>query len=226
MTRWPDGGTKAPRISSPYGPRKAPTPGASTNHRGTDFIGFSDVRAVADGVVTVSGTPAGWYGGGLQVWIKHAGYVSRSMHLRSLAVEPGEPVKRGDVIGVMGMTGTATGVHLHFEILPDGASVQVDPVPFLERRVAATLAPPLAVDGVRGPLTNKALQLALGVEPDGIVGPITIRAMQKRIGAIPDGVWGRQTTAALQRYLRVRVDAVMGPQTISALQRRLNEGTF
>lgn len=226
MTRWPDGGTKTPRVSSPFGPRKSPTPGASTNHRGTDFIGFSEVRAVADGTVTVAGTPAGWYGGGLQVWVKHPGYTSRSMHLRSIAVEPGEPVKRGDVLGIMGMTGTATGVHLHFEILPDGASVQVDPVEFLTPRIAATLAPPLVVDGKLGPLTKRALQLALGVAPDGIVGRITTRALQRRVNAIPDGVWGKQTTRALQAYLGVTADGIVGPQTISALQRRLNDGTF
>lgn len=65
----------------------------------------------------------------------------------------------------------------------------------LQRHVGAK------VDGIRGRSTNKAMQKWLGVAQDGKVGPATIRALQKKIGTPVDGIWGRNTTRALQRYL-------------------------
>ena len=71
----------------------------------------------------------------------------------------------------------------------------------------------LAVDGVRGPLTVKALQRWVGATQDGILGPdttralqrklgpLTVKALQRRIGASVDGVWGEQTTRRLQAFL-------------------------
>lgn len=79
----------------------------------------------------------------------------------------------------------------------------------------------LVVDGIRGPLTNTAiekwvggsrngslshadvrkLQRKLGVTADGIIGPITTRALQRVVGAAQDGIWGPLTTKALQRHL-------------------------
>ncbi len=79
----------------------------------------------------------------------------------------------------------------------------------------------LAVDGVRGPRTKRAIekwvngsvnghlshadirkmQRRLHVRADGVVGPVTTRALQARVGARRDAVWGPQTTKHLQRYL-------------------------
>ncbi len=79
----------------------------------------------------------------------------------------------------------------------------------------------IAVDGVRGPNTNRAIeswvggtrnghlshadvrkmQHKLGVAADGVVGPRTVRALQRRVGAVQDGVWGARTTSHLQRTL-------------------------
>lgn len=115
---WPNGSRTQPPISSGFGPRRAPRSGATTQHRGTDFVGFSAVRAVAPGTVIVAGTPGGWTGGGRQVWIQHDGFFSRSMHLSSISVREGQRVGEGDAIGVMGATGTATGVHLHLGVCP------------------------------------------------------------------------------------------------------------
>lgn len=134
---WPNGSKTRPRITSPFGPRKAPVAGASTFHRGTDFVGFSTVRAIAAGRVERVGTPSGWGGGGLQVWLRHGdGSLSRYMHLRSYSVHVGQSVAEGGTLGVMGATGNVSGVHLHLEIVPAGAAAQVDAVGYIQARLS------------------------------------------------------------------------------------------
>ena len=53
-------------------------------------------------------------------------------HLKpgGILVEKGQEVKKGEKIGLVGMTGTATGYHLHFEVRKDGKPV--DPEPYLK----------------------------------------------------------------------------------------------
>ncbi|MCS6802667.1 MAG: LysM peptidoglycan-binding domain-containing M23 family metallopeptidase [Chloroflexota bacterium] len=78
----------------------------------------SPVRAAFDGTVTaaVKGSDArGWY-----IEIAHGnGWVTQYQHLGKLSVEAGATVKKGQVIGEVGMTGRSTGPHLHFEIHKD-----------------------------------------------------------------------------------------------------------
>ena len=62
---------------------------------------------------------AGWKnnGGGFQVWIAHgSGLYTTYNHMSSVAVGAGQHVDRGQRVGRMGMTGNATGPHLHFEV--------------------------------------------------------------------------------------------------------------
>lgn len=53
-------------------------------------------------------------------------------HLKTILVSAGDKVKAGQVIGIMGATGKATGVHLHFGVLCDGAWIA--PTAWLERK--------------------------------------------------------------------------------------------
>lgn len=139
---WPNGSKTQPYETSDFGPRVAPVAGASTFHRGSDFVGFSTIRAVADGIVKVVGTLRGWSGGGVMVWVQHDGFFTRSLHMASTKVRTGQFVRVGDALGIMGQTGTATDDHLHFELTPGNLhfnnSGQVDPVPFIRSRVATT----------------------------------------------------------------------------------------
>lgn len=136
---WPNGTLTRPPITSPFGPRKSPVPGATTMHRGCDFVGYQLVRAIADGTVVRVGTPPGWSGGGIQVWVQHDGFLSRTMHLKSSPpVRVGDVIPEGRILGVMGMTGNVSGVHHHLEIVVNG--VQVDPVSFISARLATTAA--------------------------------------------------------------------------------------
>jgi murein DD-endopeptidase MepM/ murein hydrolase activator NlpD len=76
---------------------------------------------------------AGWNAGhGKQVELQHDPHLaSRYSHLAAWSIQPGAVVRRGDVIGWAGKTGSATGIHLHFEVRRDGASL--DPEDALPR---------------------------------------------------------------------------------------------
>ena len=104
-------------ITSYFGGRESPVPGASTNHRGID-IGVSTgtpVYASADGyVLDVQYTNAR----GLFVLIKHGDNLyTRYQHLSSASVSAGQYVSRRQQIARSGNTGIGSGPHLHFEVL-------------------------------------------------------------------------------------------------------------
>ena len=134
--RWPF--PYAVPISSGFGERAAPCRGCSSMHMGVDFTPGegTPIYAVADGVVTVHDDDA--YGYGNHVYIDHGNLVgtgdiqSLYAHMQhgSSTLAVGQTIKVGDFIGLVGMTGTATGNHLHFEILVN--QVQVDPFAWLQ----------------------------------------------------------------------------------------------
>ncbi|MDQ6689819.1 MAG: M23 family metallopeptidase [Gemmatimonadota bacterium] len=112
------------RISSIFGARKHPIFGEWRNHTGTDYAAAegTPVRAIGDGVVVYAGRKGGY---GNMIDIRHRnGMVSRYGHMRNFAtgLRPGSKVAMGSTIGYVGMTGWATGPHLHFEIRVDGVA--------------------------------------------------------------------------------------------------------
>jgi murein DD-endopeptidase MepM/ murein hydrolase activator NlpD len=118
-------------ISSLYGSRTDPFEGHQAFHQGIDFAGAagSRVLAVADGIVSHAGPDGGY---GRLIEITHGnGYLTRYAHNAKLLVQPGQTVKRGDAIALMGSTGRSTGTHLHFEVLRDGRPV--NPLSFVRR---------------------------------------------------------------------------------------------
>jgi hypothetical protein len=133
---WPNGTTTRPIVTSGYGPRPVTIAGASSFHRGLDTIGYDLVCAVADGVVESVGWRPGWGGGGYMVWIRHDGFLSRLLHNAegSARVSPGDAVRMGQPVAVMGNTGIDGGRHSHLEIVVNGT--QVDPLPFVTARLA------------------------------------------------------------------------------------------
>jgi murein DD-endopeptidase MepM/ murein hydrolase activator NlpD len=110
-------------ISSPYGKRENPKSGVAEFHTGLDISARSGnpVRATADGIVSFSG----WNGGsGNLVVLEHGfGFSTFYAHNRMNAVKIGQKVKRGDVIGYVGSTGSSTGPHVHYEIWKNGNPV-------------------------------------------------------------------------------------------------------
>lgn len=110
-------------ISSGYGKRKAPKKGASSDHRGVDYaipVG-TPIRPIADGEVIFAGKKGGY---GNRIEIRHADdTVSTYSHLSGIGVQAGDTVTGGKQMGLSGMSGTATGPNLHFEILQGGQKV-------------------------------------------------------------------------------------------------------
>jgi murein DD-endopeptidase MepM/ murein hydrolase activator NlpD len=114
------------------------------DHLGFDLavVAHTPVVAANDGKVVF----AGWFDiFGNAVIIDHGdGVQTLYGHLASADVKPGEPVKRGQVIGHSDSTGLAGGDHLHFEVLLDGIPVNStewwDPH-WIHDRITAKLAP-------------------------------------------------------------------------------------
>ena len=116
-------------LSSAFGNRTDPITGQPAWHAGIDFAGSqgSDVIAVASGVVVFADRRDGY---GKLVEIHHGdGIASRYGHHDKLLVKPGQIVKKGDVIGLMGSSGRSTGPHVHFEVLRNGRAI--DPTRFV-----------------------------------------------------------------------------------------------
>lgn len=116
-------------VTSPFGPRPAPLPGASTQHKGADYaapIGTA-VRAAAAGTVTFSGVQGGY--GNLVILTHPGGAQTYYAHLSRALVSAGDGVDAGQTIAESGRSGNVTGPHLHFEVRVGG--VPVDPEPLL-----------------------------------------------------------------------------------------------
>ena len=107
-------------------------------HTGVDIDGFnlegSPIVAARGGTVIL----ASWNGGyGNCVMIDHGDAVTLYGHMSSISVSVGQAVTQGTTVGGCGMTGSATGYHLHFEVRINGTPV--DPIGYLPSgRTAAT----------------------------------------------------------------------------------------
>ena len=115
------------RLTSGFGMRRHPVLGFTRQHAGVDFAAptGTPVVAAADGVVSSMRVEGGY---GRIVRLRHAGGMeTRYAHLVRFAsgLTPGVRVRQGDVIGMVGRSGVATGPHLHYEVRVKGR--RVDP---------------------------------------------------------------------------------------------------
>ncbi|MEM6839162.1 MAG: peptidoglycan DD-metalloendopeptidase family protein [Cyanobacteria bacterium P01_C01_bin.120] len=104
-------------ITSLFGWRIHPIFGDRRFHTGTDLGAPEGTPVVAtqDGEVHIADYLGGY---GLTVILRHAegSLETRYAHLSRILVRPGEVVKQGEVVGLVGSTGNSTGPHLHFEL--------------------------------------------------------------------------------------------------------------
>ena len=126
-------------ISSPFGYRTSPINGAVDFHRAIDIAGSGNISAAQAGVVEVA---TYHYSYGNYVVINHGkinGVTIKTLyaHMQSgLSVSVGQTVSQGQKIGVMGTTGSSTGVHLHFEVQENGTVV--NPVNYINGTTTVT----------------------------------------------------------------------------------------
>jgi murein DD-endopeptidase MepM/ murein hydrolase activator NlpD len=139
------------RVSSGFGMRKHPIRGGWRKHEGIDYAAPTGtrVRAVGDAVVEFAGVKGGY---GNVVILRHNGqYSTLYGHLSRIAVRRGARVAQNDTIGYVGMTGWATGPHLHYEFKVGGHSRNpmsialpaASPVPQQQLAAFKTYAEPL-----------------------------------------------------------------------------------
>ncbi len=145
---WPITG----RITSSFGEREDPFNGEGAFHTGVDIAGTfgESVHAAANGVVA----SAGWEDGyGRVIMLDHDnGIQTLYAHLSGFAVTVGQQVRCGQVIGYVGMTGRATGPHLHYEVRIHNSPV--NPHKYLRETLAQLANSRSSSDPVSGMIGN------------------------------------------------------------------------
>jgi len=120
-------------MTSRFSWRMSPFTGRRHFHRGIDLVNKlgTAVKATAAGRVIFAGKKDYW---GNAIFIEHRdGIVSKYGHLNEIKVRREDKVGRGDLIGLIGMSGRTTGPHLHYQIeINDKA---VDPIKFVIEEV-------------------------------------------------------------------------------------------
>ncbi|WP_231598314.1 M23 family metallopeptidase [Synechococcus sp. CBW1107] len=114
-------------------------------HTGLDLAApaGTGVRASLAGTVVLVESVGGY---GLTVVLAHTSQLETLYaHLESTDLQPGDAVQAGQPIGRVGMSGQATGPHLHFELRRRGdvAVEALDPTPHLTRLLPPPVLPPL-----------------------------------------------------------------------------------
>ncbi len=112
------------RTASGWGWRIHPIYKIRKFHYGMDFTAptGTEIYATGDGVVTVVENSLRGYG--KRIVVDHGfGYKSLYAHLNEFNVQKGQKVKRGEVIGFVGSTGTSTAPHLHYEVFKNNKKV-------------------------------------------------------------------------------------------------------
>jgi murein DD-endopeptidase MepM/ murein hydrolase activator NlpD len=116
-------------LTDGFGGRHDPFTGEPGVHNAIDISSAvgQPVRAPADGIVVKSEWANGY---GNVIYVSHGyGYSTRYGHLSTFAVQPGDHIKRGDIIGYVGSTGRSTGPHLHYEVRLN--NVPVNPLEYI-----------------------------------------------------------------------------------------------
>jgi murein DD-endopeptidase MepM/ murein hydrolase activator NlpD len=117
------------RMASGYGMRMHPIYKRRKMHTGMDFSAEQGTEIYATGDAVVAEVENSRRGYGNHVVLNHGyGYKTLYAHMTQYIVRKGEKVKRGQVIGYVGNTGTSVAPHLHYEVIKNGE--KVNPVNF------------------------------------------------------------------------------------------------
>ena len=117
------------RMASGYGVRMHPIYKRKKMHTGMDFSAETgtEIYATGDGVIKRAIHSNRGYGN--HVIVNHGyGYQTLYAHMSKFIVKEGQEIKRGEVIGYVGNTGTSVASHLHYEVIKNGE--KVNPINF------------------------------------------------------------------------------------------------
>lgn len=132
-------------VSSLFGMKRMFNGEQKSVHRGLDLRGATGtpIKACADGKVALVDN---LYYSGNTVYLNHGdGVFTAYLHMSKPLVKPGDLVKKGDVVGLVGATGRVTGPHLHLSLIVQGQGA--DPQPFLQEAPAAKKRQERQTDG-------------------------------------------------------------------------------
>lgn len=108
-------------ITSKFGYRKSPFTGKRSFHSGLDISNKTGTKIITTANGTVSYAAPKIHFGNLVIIDHGYGRVTKYGHLQKILVKPGQKVKRGEIIALLGNTGKSTGPHLHYEVRINGA---------------------------------------------------------------------------------------------------------
>ena len=112
------------RMASGYGYRIHPIYKVRKMHWGMDFSAPTGTEIFATGDGKVVEVKKKYNGYGHHIKIQHGfGYETLYAHMSKILVKRGQRVERGEVIGLVGSTGTSVAPHLHYEVFKEGKRV-------------------------------------------------------------------------------------------------------
>jgi murein DD-endopeptidase MepM/ murein hydrolase activator NlpD len=143
-------------ITNRFGRMSDPFTNMVKFHYGNDFVAEPEtpIVATAAGTVSLVENDRLW---GKRIIITHGlGFSTVYAHLGSISVFPGKKVKKGDLIATVGISGTTTGPHLHYEIWRSGKAINPEDYyfPDLESFFTTVLGITTTVLGITGPATS------------------------------------------------------------------------
>ena len=124
------------RMASGYGYRIHPIYKVRKMHWGMDFSAPTGTEIFATGNGKVVEVKKKYNGYGHHIKIQHGyGYETLYAHMSKILVRKGQRVERGEVIGLVGSTGTSVAPHLHYEGVQGGQAGESGPL-LLQRPLA------------------------------------------------------------------------------------------
>jgi len=129
-------------VTSEFGDRISPFGFNTDFHSGTDFANAigTPIHATSDGEVMFAGGSNTGYGNYVKILHPH-GFITLYGHASRILVQEKQKVKRGDVIALLGRSGSVTGPHVHYEVRQEAFDAQnvayelfLNPLPFFKEK--------------------------------------------------------------------------------------------
>jgi murein DD-endopeptidase MepM/ murein hydrolase activator NlpD len=191
----------------------------ASKNPGTDYAApvGTPIKAIADGTITGTVTTFTGSGGRMIFQSFPSGHNADYLHLSRIDVQPGQQVKQGQVIGLMGGSGLGKengyGSHLHLAFRVGGKPTMgagnIDYEVFRVQQGGAPAAPTAAPAGGARPYPGRMLKQGEPANAD-------VLYLQNKLGVNPTGPFGPKTHAAVvafQKSKGLTADGIVGPLT-------------